>query len=203
MNVFVVQKDGGKTPIRVELLAKLVKAGKLAPDTLLEINGETKRAIDFPELAQTFVRLGFVEPPSVPVPPKIGTDAESDVLGESEKVEASERFDPEEIDISRLAVKRVDSLYKRDASFFAVATSFAALACLLLFGEIVARVVDARSEAAFASPIFALLTILALFFAFCAARARKRADAILREAATIRIEKALEKSAARGAPERD
>ena len=194
MSVFIVHRDGGKTPVDRALLVKLAESRRLEPETTLEVDGIARRAYELSELAPIFRRQGYEEPVVVPTPPRVGEPTpkpEPEPKLESEPDDDSAR-ELSESEIRRLAVKRVDALFRADAFSRTLALVAGFVAILYAIGSIVVDAIRGSSDAGTEFMFRATALGIAFVFYFGIRRAI-RTSAILREEATIRQESLLRK----------
>lgn len=194
MSVFIVHRDGGKTPVDTALLVKLAESRRLEPETALEVDGIARRAYELSELAPIFQRQGFVEPIVVPTPPRVGEP--------TPKPEPEPKSEPEldgdsvreltELEIRRLAAKRVDARFRADAISRTLALIAGIAAALYAIGSIFVVAIWG-SPGAWTEYIFRATTLGVAFAFYFGIRRAIRTSAILREEAAIRQESLLRK----------
>lgn len=192
MSVFIVHRDGGKTPVDRALLVKLAESRRLEPETTLEVDGVTRRAHELSELAPIFRRLGYEEPVAVPTPPRVGELSPEP----APRPEPDPDDDPDrelsETEIRRLAVKRVDGRFRADAISRALALTAGIVVILYALGSIVVGAIW-RSSGAWTELMFRETALGVAFVFYFGIRRAIRTNAILREEAAIRQESLLRK----------
>lgn len=194
MSVFIVHRDGGRTPVDRALLVKLAQTRRLEPETTLEVDGVSRLARELSELAPIFRKLGYEEPTVVPTPPQVGEPdpgATSQSGTFSEPSEKSDGSTLTELEIRRLAAKRVVGRFRSDAFSrnFAISATF--LSIVYAFVSFAVGVATRRSPEGWTEQFYRATTLIVLFaFYFGIVRAI-RTSAILREEASIRQESRL------------
>ena len=168
MLVHIIQKNGVKTPVEIELLERLAREGRLDPDVPLEIDGERLEAWRFKPLEEIFRKRDALPEPRVAIPAPPRADLPPEELTVPRKAPDVAAEDPLEL----LAASRVDPVFDRADKKERVALNAAALG-LVPVAEI------------FDSCVSILFFFLAIAL-YCAARALVRANAILRETQTLR-----------------
>ncbi|MGN0911574.1 MAG: hypothetical protein ACI4NV_09215 [Thermoguttaceae bacterium] len=187
MLVHIIQKNGVKTPVEIELLERLAREGRLDPDVILEIDGERLEAWRFKPLEEIFRERNALPEPRVAIPAPPRADLPPEELPVPQKAPAVAAEDPLEV----VAASRVDSVFDRADKKERVALNrLAAVGSALFLVAVVFKIVAAAIGLAPVAEIFdACVSLLFFFLAivlYRAARAIVRANAILRETQTLR-----------------
>ena len=193
MNVFIIQKDGGRTPIDIRLLAKLAQSGRLQPETLLEVDGEKKRAYELDALAPSFTSQGYVAPVVTSVPPR--ADAEPEKPEPEPEPTLENDLELTELEIARLAARRVGARFKSERTICQIVTTLAILCALTSCGGLLveASLGHVATRNALGNACLWVLATLFALAAYHGVRACFRASALLREESAIRQELFLQK----------
>lgn len=187
MLVHIIQKNGVKTPVEIELLERLAREGRLDPDVTLEIDGERLEAWRFKPLEEIFRERNALPEPRVAIPAPPRADLPPEEVPVPKKAPAVAAEDPREL----VAASRVDAVFDRADKKERVALNrLSAVGAALFLAAVVFKIVDAAMGLAPVAEIFDSCVSLLFFFLaisiYRAARALVRANAILRETQTLR-----------------
>lgn len=193
-NVFIIQRDGGRTQIDASFLVKLAQAGRLSPETPLEVDGERKRAFELEPLAEYFNALGYVAPPEAPAPPREGAEPTIAVPAPEVASARHESLALTELEIARLAAQRVAVRYKGEKTICQIVTALAVMRAFVAIAELLVMLAfeGASNRVGVGTALLSVLgTALALTI-YYGARECFRANALLREESAIRREERLQ-----------
>lgn len=190
MNVFIIQKDGSRTPIDIRLLAKLAQAGRLQPETTLEVDGERKRAYELDALAPIFERQGYVAPPATSVPPRADVEPEKPKPAPEPEPTLENELELTELEIARIAARRVGARFKSERTICQIVTTLAILCAFISAGELFFGALSehAAARGGWGSALFRIPATALALAAYYGVRACFRAGALLREESAIRQE---------------
>lgn len=187
MLVHIIQKNGVKTPVEIELLERLAREGRLDPDVPLEIDGERLEAWRFKPLEEIFRARHALPEPRVAIPAPPRADLPPEELTVPRKAPDVAAEDPLEL----LAASRVDPVFDRADKKERVALNRlvvvgSVLFCCVVFFKIVAAALGLAPVAEIFDSCVSLLFFFLAISIYRAARALVRANAILRETRTLR-----------------
>lgn len=187
MLVHIIQKNGVKTPVEIELLERLAREGRLDPDVPLEIDGERLEAWRFKPLEEIFRERHALPEPRVAIPAPPRADLPPEELPVPQKAPAVAPEDPLEV----VAASRVDSVFDRaDKKERVVLNRFvvvgSVLFCCVVFFKIVAAALGLVPVAEVFDSCVSILFFFLAIALYRAARALVRANAIAREMQTLR-----------------